>query len=396
MSDVERKLAESAARWRYAIWAITLVIGLVAGALIGIWISRSGPVDEAPSPLAGPHPPGPAPLTPQAEPAYLRTAGAARGPYQFRFSEGQIRHYGIDAAIEGRGWDLGQEGEIYLRFGSAFSLLTKSIDEAGIADLRLVFDSADVNGSFLDTPFEMSLDVSGVRIVDGDRASSDGSRQPPPAGSALDFLRTPVEMKVAPSGLVLDVRGPTGLRDLLAFLPTVARVEFPEEEMYEGKQWETRFALPVPALGTPVETRVINTFKGYQRLQNRYCAVVEQILDGVQTGGTATTTDPAGADKTTFSVPLFKLTGQNTIYFDVNDPCLVHAKLDLNLAVNFGQALGDAAAFVQALGKSLLSPNGQRLDDLMNEDGAEDLLDISVSIEGAVSLLDEAANPGPE
>ncbi|GMU92524.1 MAG: hypothetical protein AMXMBFR4_15820 [Candidatus Hydrogenedentota bacterium] len=396
MSDVEQKLAESSARWQYVIWTVMLVIGLVAGALIGIWITRSGSVDEAPSPLAGPHPPGPAPLTPQAESAYLRTSGAARGPYRFRFSEGQIRHYGIDAEIEGKGWDLGQEGEIYLRFGSTFSLLTKSVDDTGIADLRLVFESADLNGSFLDSPFEMSLDVSGVRTVEGGRASPVESRQPPPAGSPLDFLRTPVEMKIAPSGSVLDVRGPTGLRNVLALLPTVARVEFPDEEMREGKRWETRLALPVPALGKPLETRVINTFKGYQRVQDRYCAVVEQVLDGVQTAGTAATSDPSGAGAAAFSAPLFELTGQNTVYFDVNDPCLVHATLDLNLAVNFGQALGDATALVQTLGRSLLSPNGKELEDQIIEDGVEDLLDINVSIDGAVSLLDDAALPGSQ
>jgi hypothetical protein len=298
--------------------------------------------------------------------------------------------------IEGQGWDLGREGEIYLRFGSTFNLVTKSLDASGNAELRLVFESTDVNGSFLDNPFEMSLDASGVQIVDGGRTATVGPGQPAPPRSPLEFLRTPVEMKVAPSGAVLDLRGPTGLSDLLAFLPAVARVEFPDEELYDGMRWETRFALPAPALGTAVETRVVNTFRGYQRVQDRYCAVVEQVLEGVQTGGTAEAFDSAGVDSMKVSVPLFNLTGKNTIYFDVNDLRLVHANLDMNLAMNIGGALGDAAGIVQLLGKSLLSPDREGLDDLQTGDGTEDLLDFNVSIVGAVSLLDSAALQSPQ
>jgi hypothetical protein len=95
------------------------------------------------------------------------------------------------------------------------------------------------------------------------------------------------------------------------------------------------------------------------------------------------------------SIPMFDVTGRNTIYFDVVTGKLVHAVLDLEFHLRIREALGDYGKIIESLGRQVFEGRFKGLEDVMPapEKSKQDLLDLSVSIDGAITQLGAPAAP---
>ncbi len=380
---------------RYILWAGMFVLGLVVGGTFGLWagghyrlvpVEPTGVTPEATAPEDRADLGTTADVTPEATPP---TASA--GPYTFKFTPEELLHYRVDAAISGKGADGGLAADVNMDFMGDFDLYTKAVDGAGVADLRVLFENASLQGDFLGTPFEMGYDEHRAYIYDG-RTRIDTERGDSVQGiPQMDYFRQPISLRVASNGEVLDVSGQAGLTGLLTALPALARVEFPENEIGDGTQWESRIKMPVPGFGTAVDTRILNTLIGYQYLGAKYCAVIQQDFGATQTDGTLNAPESALGESVQVTVPLFDLQGRNLVYFDVVNGQLVHTVLDLDLNMNFGKMLGNIVGILDQLSGGLLEEDLAGPDrSLGPEDSTADLLDLSLGIEGAITQIDPA------
>ncbi|MCL4693407.1 MAG: hypothetical protein KJ060_12970 [Candidatus Hydrogenedentes bacterium] len=390
--------------WRYAVWPIIVLLLLGAGFCFGVWFSnryRIVPVDPAninteSGTLASTD------VSPSAVPSYSAENPpstqeySSDGPFQFRFTPEEVTYYRLDTTIAGQGADGGLASDVYLDFDGDFSLYTKDVDDRGVADLRLLFESASLNGEFLGSPFEMGYSPERTYIYDGGQTLDTDAGANVGDIPQLQFFQHPLTMRVAPNGQVLDIGGQTGMAGMLKALPALARVEFPDEGVPESGQWESRIQMPVPGFGQAVDTRIVNKLIGYEYVGDRYCAVIHQNVGAAQQDGTLDSPESAMGSAMQFTMPLFDLNGTNTVYFDVNRGQVVHAVLDLALIMNIGSVLGDAAGIVGQLGQGILGGNAEGVEDLLGPaPNQPNLLDLSVKIDGAISAFDPAAEPVP-
>ena len=392
---------EKPSPWRHAVWAVPFVLLLVAGFCLGVWFSNNYQIVPVgpPGQLARPMTPASGTLSPtpapgEEVPAPAASAEFAEGPFKFHFTPEEVTYYRLDTTISGQGADGGLASDVYLDFDGDFSLYTKSVDDRGIADLRLLFDNAALTGNFLGSPFEMGYTPDRTFVYDGQQ-TLDSSQGANLSGiPQLEFFKQPITMKIAPNGQVLDVGGQTGMAGMLKAIPTLSRVEFPEGGVPESGQWESHIQMPVPGFGQAVNTQIVNRLIGYEYVGNRYCAVILQQFGAAQSGGTLDSPESSMGSAMQFSMPLFDLTGTNTVYFDVTNGQLVHTVLDLDLLMNIGSVLGDSAGILSQLGQGLLGGSGEGLEDLLGPAPSQaNLLDLSVKISGAISQFDPAAEP---
>ncbi len=389
--------------WRYAAWFVLFLILLVVGFCVGVWFSsryRIVPVD-APQQVARPDRALPtsaataAPTDENSAPLAGQQAATEptefpEGPFHFQFTPEEVKHYRLDTTISGKGADTGEISDVYLDFDSDFSLYTKDVDDRGVADLRLVFDDAQLNGNFLGSPFEMGYTPERTFMYDGKQTLDTDQGAKLNEVPQIKFFDQPITMRVAPNGQVLDVGGQTGMAGMLKAIPALSRVEFPEEGIPDSGKWESRIQMPVPGFGQAVDTRIVNTLVGYEYVGDRYCAVIQQDFGANQSDGTLDSPEGAMGPATQFSLPLFDLTGTNTVYFDVANGELVHTVIDLDLLMNIGSVLGDATKMLGQLGQGLLGGGStEGLDDLLGPNPSQpDLLDLSVKIQGAITEFD--------
>jgi hypothetical protein len=300
-----------------------------------------------------------------------------------RFVPGEISAYRVDATVRGKGFEAGGFSGIESRFVSDFSLFTKEILPDKSAEMRVSFDNAQLAGSFMDVPFEMGYSPERAYFFYGNTSMDTANGTLPSGNQQFAFFSTPISVQVAPNGTVQKIDGPEGMASLLSAVPRLSFVEYPGETMQPGKQWESNFALPVPGFGAPVQARIVNTFYGYQVMSGRQCGVVQQTYttEGKMPGADATNTEGG----ITLALPSFDLNGQGLVYFDITDGRLVHTALNLQLTMGLSQSLGGLS--------NLLSTLTQDINELSG-DGAEsqqNLLDLMLTIEGAITLVEPAA-----
>ena len=378
----------------YIVWTLLFLLGMIVGVSAALWYSgwRVVKVTPEPGPVSVAQNPEAASLTPEASPP-ASPASPPRGPFEYAFTPEELLLYRIDTSIAGQGQDAGMASDVLLNFLGDFSLYTKSVDASGTADLRLLFEDVSMQGNFMDSPFEMGYNQNRAYFYDG-RTTMDTQTDPSVQQiPQLAFFKEPISMRVASDGEIISLTGYQGLSGMLTSIPALTRIEFPDKELEQGAQWESRIQMPIPGLGAGVDTVIKNTLAGYDYVGSRYCAVVLQEFGGKQEGGVLDS--PAGpmGDAMQFSMPLFDLRGQNTIYFDVNAGKMVHTVIDLDLVLNIGSALGGVAGVFQELSKAL-QEGGLSESPVSGDQGAaqQNLLDLAVGINGAITLIE----PGQE
>jgi hypothetical protein len=391
-------------RWRYALWVVPLVLLLFAGFCLGIWFSNNYQIVPVAAPgqlaqplqLDGSLSPATAPVDanlPQT--ASGDPVAYPEGPFAFRFTPDEVTYYRLDTTISGQGADGGLASDVYLDFDSDFSLYTKSVDVRGVADLRLLFENAALSGNFLGSPFEMGYTPERTFVYDGHQTYDSTQGADLSSVPQIKFFEDPITMRIAPNGQVLEVGGQSGMAGMLKAIPALSRVEFPDEGIPESGQWESQIQMPIPGFGQAVNTRIVNRLIGYEYVGNRYCAVIVQQFGAAQSGGTLDSPEGVFGEAMQFSMPLFDLTGTNTVYFDITNGQLVHTVLNLDLLMNIGSVLGESAGILSQLGQGLLGGSTEGLEDLLGPTPAQpNLLDLSVKITGAISQFDPAAEPG--
>ncbi|MBM3288983.1 MAG: hypothetical protein FJY92_02405 [Candidatus Hydrogenedentes bacterium] len=362
----------------YAVVAALLFAALGGGITFGYWLARErdavSPDSAPPTTLAG------VPATENSAIPQTTTVSTRfpKEPFTTSFDEGQLLAYRLDTEIEGGGTDTGDYSEVYMQFGSDVTLFTRKVAEDGTADLRFVFENAAVAGTFFDSPFEWSFD----------QAAQDAPASTPQTA----FLSTPIEMRVAPDGTVLDITGPTSLKDMLGSIAAVPHLQFPNAELEDGLEWDSKLKLPVPGIGDAIDTTVHNMLVGRQRLGDYDCGVVVQTLGARGNDTQASAPGAPGEQPMLFSVPLFDLQGENTIYFDLHTGRLVHAAIDLEFALRIKEQLGSAGNFLQQIVPGMAGEHGAPdLERMLDLEGKPDLMDLSLTIKGAMSLVNEGA-----
>lgn len=360
-------------------------VGVIAGvAIASVFLKQDAP-PGAPSPsgtqigLTD----APAVLGRQSASTAPSPQDAATG-FRMQFTQGDIANYRIDAAVRGKGFEAGDLGGVETRFLSDFSVFTKEVATDKSADLRISFDNAQLTGSFMDVPFEMGYTPERAYMFYGN-TSVDTANAPSQTGNGqFDFFRNPISVRVAPNGAVQSVDGPEGMASLLTTVPTLSFVEYPEDAIQSGKSWESRFVLPIPGFGGSVNARVTNTFWGYQQMGAHTCGVIQQVY-ATDTADSSALLNSEG--DLGIAMPSFDLNGQGLVYFDVANGKLVHSTLNLQLVMRLSKALGGLGDLLTALTQDLADPSDSASEPPSN------LLDLLLTIEGAISLVDPAAPP---
>ncbi|MCC6490852.1 MAG: hypothetical protein IT364_25420 [Candidatus Hydrogenedentes bacterium] len=377
----------------YIVWTLLFLLGMIIGASAGLWYNgqRAAPVTPVPEPgqvaqLPEAVPPAAQGTTPS-PPANLK------GPFHYAFTPEELLLYRIDTAIAGQGQDAGIASDVYLNFVGDYSLFTKNVDASGTADLRLLFEDVSLQGNFMESPFEMGFNQNRAYFYDG-RTTMDTQTDPSVQQiPQLAFFKEPISMRVAPTGEVLSLSGSQGISGMLTSIPAFTRLEFPDKELEQGAQWESRIQMPIPGFGSGVDTVIRNTLAGYQYVGAHYCAVIVQDFGGSQSGGVLDSPASPMGEAMQFSMPLFDLRGRNTIYFDVATSKMVHTVIDLDLILNIGSALGNVAGVFQELSKALQDGGLSETPAPGGQDAAQqNLLDLALGIDGAITLIE----PGQE
>jgi hypothetical protein len=309
-------------------------------------------------------------------------------PFSYTYTVGEKLRYRLDTRIDGSGLDSLSSMPITLDLSSNLSLTTESVDTEGNAVIRLAFDSVSMNGEFMENPYQLMQDGNDTYLSEGNRTHIDtaqniGSIQGIPQ---LKFFKEPVIMTVAPNGQVLKLSGGSDLGSMLTAVPAVSALEFPDGELEQGHQWESRISLPVPAFGTAAAARIVNTLLGYQYLDDQLCAVVHQEFISHQDDGTLDSPESVFGEALQFSLATFDLRGENLVYFDVNVGRLVFCEMDLRLDMAIGGVIGDTAGQLMELLGGL---GGGELGDLLGgaQESTGNLLEFGTDIRGELVLL---------
>jgi len=385
ISELEHTMSEnfypprdSKPRNPYALVAVLVVFALLGGIAAGYALARSTRHDLERE-VAGARDDDSAPAKPTS------VSALPIGEFKPMHEEGSLLTYRMDAEITGGGTESGEFSEVYMNFGSDVSLFTKHVADDGSADLKFVFDNTALVGTFFESPFELHFSSTPV-----DTAGEAAKTQAPDSPQTT-FLTKPIEMRIGPDGEVLSISSPSSLKDMLGSIVTVPQLKFPEGELSEGRQWITRLSMPVPGIANAVDTTVVNTFLGVEKMGNYECGVVRQHIGATDENTQASA--PAGADEKPmmFSVPLFDLQGENMVYFDTASGQLVHAKLDMTFALRIKEQLGEAGSFLQQIMPRMSGEKGATdIEDILSAE-KPDLMDLSLHIDGAISLV----NDGP-
>ncbi len=372
---------------------LSFAVGVTAGGTAGVWVRdrNSEPANpehayghDGPAELSGP------PMAPESGPDVAAPAQERLNPFSYTFTPGERLVYRLESRVDGSGLDALSSAPISIDMMSELSLETESVDADGNALMRLTFDSVSVNGDFMESPYQLMQDGNNTFLANGGRTQIDtaqglGSIQGVPQ---LEFFKEPVVMKIAPNGQVLELSGGQDLGSMLTAMPAVSALEFPEGDLQQGYQWESRIKLPVPGFGTAADARIVNTLMGYQYLDDQLCAVIRQEFISHQDDGTLDSPKSVFGEAMQFSLGTFDLQGENVVYFDVNVGRLVYCEMDLQLTMAIGDVIGSTAGPLMELLGGLDGGEGG-LGDLLggSQQGTKNLLEFSTDIRGKLVLV---------
>lgn len=327
------------------------------------------------------------------------------GAFTFKFTPGETLKYRLSASMAGQGMEDIGGSPIAMNLDSAIELNTTSVDEKGYGKLRMRFGDTVAQGDFMGSPFLMSRGAQGTRLeMNGatyiDSAANVGSAAGIPQ---LEFFDKPVDLEVAPNGVVTAISGESGMGAILGAAPMFTDIEFPEGELTEGATWTSHVTMPVPGVGTAIPTTIVNTFTGYKHIGNRLCAIIDQRITSEQVQGTLSAPASVLGAAIGFSMPKFTLGGANKVYFDVENGQMVHSDIDLDLGINIGQTVSprgnQVAGLLQGLGDILgdlpefesysdLLPKSNRGSASSQLQDKSNLLEMNVDIKAQMSLTD--------
>lgn len=304
----------------------------------------------------------------------------------YQFVPGEHTYYRLQADISGAGIEsLAGSGGVAMGFGADMNVLTEQVDDEGNGYLDIRFDHVQMQGSFMDEPINLSHSVAGTEYNYGNENVSTAAGDAVADIPQLEFFNTPTKAVVSPSGEVLQVSGAPGMDQMLSPETLLASVQFPAGDLDAGAQWTSDFGMPVPGVGSVVSSQAVNTLEGYDLYRGRYCAIIRQTLNAQQSDGQITSPQSALGEEMNFSMPSFDLTGENRIYFDVENGKLVQADLNLNFSMSIGEELKAVAQTLDLYGKLLNEIEGGKTAD---EQPQEDLLNLGLKIAGSLSIVD--------
>ncbi len=306
--------------------------------------------------------------------------------FHYQFVAGERLDYALDASIGGTGVEsLVGPGNVAMRFSSDMNVTTESVDLLGNGDLSIGFDRVEMTGSFMDAPVNLVHSMTGTEFSHGkDRVST--AKGDSIAGiPQLAFFNTPTKARVSPAGEVLSVSGAPGMEQMLSPEQLMTSVQFPSGDLDTGAQWESDFNMPIPGIGTPVGARTLNVLEGFQLFRGRYCGVIRQTILADQKNGSLVSPESVFGDEMNFAMPEFKLSGENVIYFDVDNGQLVQADMNLQFTMRIGQQLKPIADALNLYGKLLNEIEGTT----PGEAQGEDLLDLGLEIQATLALYTE-------
>jgi hypothetical protein len=357
-----------------------LATGAVAAGLgSGSWVNQA--VHQRATPLRSTS------ANPQDSPEVAPAAATLDSLLHYQFTPGERLMYGLSADISGSGIEsLAGAGGVAMAFQSVMQVLTERVDGSGNGYLDIRFTDVQMQGSFMDAPVSLSHSLTGTEYQHGSEHISTAAGDSIAGIPQLEFFNTPTKATVTPAGVVLEVSGAPGMDQMIAPEQLVASVQFPAGELDAGAQWESEFGMPVPGVGTVVPSRTLNELVGFDLYRGRYCAKIRQTIIANQEGGTLNSPQSALGDEMNFSMPLFNLSGENTLYFDVDAGQLVDAYLDLTFSMRIGEELKAVAGVLDIYGKLLNELEGSQTQDAQPK---EDLLNLGVNIRGQLSLLEQ-------
>jgi hypothetical protein len=330
------------------------------------------------------------------EPVKRRAGPIEDGPFTFRFTPGEKLNYNLSANIGGQGQESDIQGvsPINMAMNSVMSLTTDSVDEEGTAALTMKFEQSSLQGDWMGSPFSMStgngetfMRNNGRTLIDSKNGTGSNKGVP-----QLEFLNTPINMKVAKNGEVEDVSGYKGIGSILSQLPMAANLEFPQSELNPQTQWESTLKLPIPGFAQPADARILNTFTGYQTVDGRKCGVIDQKILSFQTNGQLDSPESVFGEAMGFSMPNFVLDGGTTVYFDVDNGQLVRSDMDLDVTLEIGKALGEHGEVVQDFLRDLIATSTEDLpefDDIREKaKSGANLLDFQTHVQATMQLAE--------
>jgi hypothetical protein len=303
----------------------------------------------------------------------------------YQFIAGERTYYRLQADISGAGIEsLAGSGGVAMTFAGAMQVFTESVDEEGNGALDIRFDQVQMQGSFMDEPVSLSHSVAGTEYHYGNENVSSAAGDKVAGIPQLEFFNTPTKATVSPSGEVLRVSGAPGMDQMLSPETLVASVQFPTGDLDPGTQWTSEFGMPVPGVGEMVSSQAVNTLEGFDLFRGRYCAIIRQTLNAKQEDGQINSPQSALGEEMNFSMPAFNLSGENRIYFDVENGQLVQADLNLEFSMRIGDELKAVAETLDVYGKLLNELEGNK----PGEKPQEDLLNLGLKIAGSLSIVD--------
>jgi hypothetical protein len=328
----------------------------------------------------------------------LKQQTKASGPFTFKFKPGERLEYALSATMAGEGMEALGTSPANLDLGGKFDLVTESVDEAGNGILRMQFKGTKLVGDVMGSPISLTQDVPVPPTPDAGAGATPQQQDQLLALPLLGFLNTPVRMSVAPNGAARELPDASRPSPMIEELPMLTNIEFPSPDMQPGTQWESNFNMTVPGSSTPVRVRLVNTFTGYKAIGQRMCAVIDQKVSSERTPAAAaqlgSATDALGMVMG-IKPPQIDLSGGNTIYFDTDNGQLVHSEMDLGMHVDISNSLGAAGKILGNLGQGLQgilgdSPESGKGSPPAQGQKPEDLLNLNMKINAAVSLVDPA------
>lgn len=355
-------------------WAIRGFLVLITVACIVGGVSAFSPSQ---SPLAGES------FTETLDAGSPSTA-AEDGPFQFKFREGERRVYTMKAKVSGVGWDTGDPDGVDMQFKSDLVMKTEKVHSDGGATMEMYFDRTTFEGDFMGNPFDMLITRNLAQTTAGGRNAL------PKKSPQATFFQTPIRMEVSPNGEVTHLSGPGEIAALIAEAPFYSELAFPQAAMESGRKWTTELKLPVPGVAQPFNATIENHYMYDDFYGARKCGVIQQKIKSVQLDGQIADGFSGAGEELGFSMPEFKLAGQNIVYFDLENGSVVYSDMKLNLKLSIGQALGAAGEVVDSMLQNMGELVGDDLPEFegfgQKKPGQENLLDLDADIAAAIAL----------
>jgi len=333
---------------------------------------------------------------PAAQPA---SSPPADGPFRFRFTPHEKTRYQLHASIKGQGLDLGDSSGVNMQMASVMKLDTQKVAPDGTASVQLHFDDTSLTGDFMNEPFSLFTGGNQAHIQSNGKTVTDTNKTPGAVqkNPQLHFLNAPINMTVSPNGQVTHLDGPEGIASALGQVPMYSDLDFPSGDLHTGQEWDSDFELPIPGFPVPARAKMHNVFKGYTNYQGKNCAIIEQQIVSQEKNG-ALQSGGLNSDSSGFQMPLFKLSGGNLVYFDVDAGKLAYSKSDLKVKLELSKALGPAGEALESLLNNMDSVLGQDLpefQDKAKKDGQKKkhLLDLDLDIRSTLSRMPDQDKP---